>query len=206
MTPFNEAMYDVLQTSRYNRLTGRTTDIRGMVEDAAARLYRFLLERFGNRFLEGTGINTDAVALFFAFCGLITFLIITIVLIRKIKNKKIKPRHVFQDVFEEIINKNKTALEWITVSQKHFDAGEYREAVRYRYIAGLTALHERKIITIKPAKTNAQIAAELFSAAPGLNPFFNMMTDCFHRVWFGVKPLEEGEFQKLSSSVKEMFK
>jgi hypothetical protein len=191
---FDEALYEVLERSRYDRLMGRSFDFRGMVEEAMTRFIEYLLQRFEFGLPEGSGINTDVVAIIFAVIGGLTLVLIIFLIIRRLRFKRRPAYDDFDGIYEEITKRNLTSVGWLSLSQTHADSGRYREAVRYRYIAVLLFLHEKNIIRIYAFKTNAQITNELASAKPSLAAYFAEITDCFHSTWFGFKPLDNTAF------------
>jgi tetrahydromethanopterin S-methyltransferase subunit H len=203
---FDEALYEVLERSKYNRLTGRTLDIRGMTENAIRRFIEFIVNRFNIRMPDGSGVNADVVAAIFAAAGALVLAWAVFFIIRRVKRKRNIMQNDLNGVFDEMAARNLHANDWLKLSQSYYIAGALREAVRYRYIAGLAVLNEKKVIRIKTSVTNAQIARDLNAAAPFLTASFNILTDCFHRCWFGYKNISDGEFNTFSSAVEDLFR
>ena len=202
MTGFDHALSEALQQSKYDRLTGRAFDLQGLIEEALTRFFEFVAGLFNLRLPNGVEINTDVVAIVFAVAGLLALLAITIAIVRRIKRKRLVSAYDLSDVYEEIKQRELTAREWLSVSQKCYGAGQNREAVRYRYIAALIALQEKKIITVRASQTNAQISGELASAAPALSAPFSEIADCFHLAWFGGRAVDSAAFAKFSETVR----
>jgi hypothetical protein len=199
---FFDAMHEVLQQPRYDRLTGRRLDIRAMAEDALVRLIEWLAERFNFSLDIGPGINTDIAAILFAAVGTAVLAVLAIVLIRRIRITK-QPQ-MLTDVVEELVRRNLSPRDWVGLSGQYADNGQMREAVRYRYMAVLANLHMTKMADIKPSKTNAQIAAELKQTTPGLVTGFREVADTFHRAWFGHKTVESQDFDAFAVLVESL--
>lgn len=199
---FEEAMEEVLQQSRYDRLTGRVLDLRETIEDAIIRFLEFIVERLSFNLPDNPNINSDVMAVIFSVAGILALLFLTLYFIRRIRLGRSKTTHEMSDLMAEIAKRSLTAAEWLALSQQHFDKGAKREAVRYRYIASLVALDDKKTIRLHAAATNAQIAGQLAAAAPGLASAFDTTTDCFHRAWFGYKPLDENEYEAFAKAAE----
>jgi hypothetical protein len=205
MNIFDDAMYEVLQKSRYDKLTGRSLDIRGMAEDALVRLVEWVISKFEFNLPDNNNINTNMVAVFFVVAGGIVLMVTAVLIIRNLHNRKKTVKKDLNGVFEEIAKKDLSAREWLALSQDYFNAGTHREAMRYRFIAVLVALNEKRLIRIEASKTNAQILNELVVSAPELVPSFSVITDCFHRSWFGYKTLYDSEFEKIAINTEAIF-
>jgi hypothetical protein len=198
---FDEALYEVLQQPRYDRLAGRALDIRGMIADAVTRVIEFIIDRINIPLPNALGINPRAAAVFFMALGAAAAVTAAFCIIRRMKRNRKGMGHDVSGIMEEIIKRNLTAAQWLELSNRHSLAGETREAVRYRYIAVLAALHDKRVIRIQASKTNKQIMTALLAAKPALASPFAAAVDCFHRVWFGYKEIDEQGFTGFSETV-----
>jgi len=200
---FDEAMYQVLQTRRYDMLTGRRVDIWRVIGEWLERLIINILNRlnlpdFGGESWDG-GIGI--IALVFSVVGAIAVIVAGIVLWRTYKNKRREVRHDLFDIFEELSQKKYTVAELINLSQT---AGDKRISVRYRYIAVLLALDERAIIRISPSATNRIILREIQHTAPALAQSFVQVAEVFHQVWFGYKNVDDTGFENFTEAVSNI--
>jgi LPXTG-motif cell wall-anchored protein len=147
-------------------------------------------------------VNVNMVAVLFVIAGLLALLTAAVFLLRNRKRKE----NDISDVLEEMAQRNYSSGEWLQISQAHAEKSAWRDAVRYRYMAGLAALHEKRIIMIHTAMTNGQIARELDDKVPVLAPSFAYITACFHRAWFGNKPTDGYGFIKFSEAVDDIIR
>lgn len=84
-----------------------------------------------------------------------------------------------------------------TVEQKameYYRQGDYRQGIRFLYIAFLLKLNERNVIRIDKAKTNRQYLNEIlnsdFKACDLVRDFTGAFNDC----WYGNKPIDSQSF------------
>jgi hypothetical protein len=187
---FEDALYEVLQTRRYDRLTGRTRDLQQIVADFIERAIISLLDRLNLMFPQGGG-NTRVIPIIFAAIGGILLLTGIIVLVRMFIHSRRPKTHDLSELFEELVRNKYTVAGLLALSR---EAGCRRIAVRYRYIAALLALNEKEIIRIRPSATNALILRELKVTHPELAKFFADMANLYHWSWFGNKPVDDGNF------------
>jgi len=196
---FYEAMNEVLQTSRYDRLMGR----RGNPEEAFSSWFSELMDRlFGNFSLNiqpsGFSYDLNLISTVFALAGVVILVVAAVVIFRTLRNNNKPEYYSLGDIFEELANNRYTVRQLIELSN---NAAEQRLAIRYRYIAALLALNERQLIEIKPSATNAIIWRQIKSTSPALLPYFECTADAFHLAWFGYKNVNDENYRKFSHAV-----
>ncbi|MEM0963810.1 MAG: DUF4129 domain-containing protein [Bacteroidota bacterium] len=76
--------------------------------------------------------------------------------------------------------------------------GDYREAVRVRYLSVLQALDETGALAWRQDKTNRQYVAEVAQGAPPLAGPFRQATRVFDAVWYGERPVSESRYHRLT--------
>ncbi|MCL2189263.1 MAG: hypothetical protein FWB87_10905 [Defluviitaleaceae bacterium] len=184
---FNDAMNAVLQTRRYDRLTGRTRNLREMIIDQLNRLIDSILNRFDFTLPQGTG-DGRIIPLLFAIVGGILVLASIFVLVRIFLQKRKPKTHDLSDIFEELRNRDYTVSDLLSLSD---NATDRRTAIRYRYIAALLSLNEQALIHISPSATNAVILRQLKQARSDLASPFTDMANTYHLAWYGYKEISD---------------
>ncbi|MCL2498882.1 MAG: hypothetical protein FWE90_00930 [Defluviitaleaceae bacterium] len=187
---FNDALHEVLETRRYDRLMGRTRNLREMIADFIDRHVTALLERLNIAFPQGDG-DADLIPLLFAVIGGVLLAVGVIVFVRTLIRGRKPKIHTLLDLFGELAGKDLTVADLLAMSD---NASDRRLSVRYRYIAALLALDEGNVIRITPSATNALILRELKKHHPALTQPFTVMADTFHLSWFGNKDINDGDF------------
>lgn len=197
---FYEAMSEVLQTSRYDRLMDR------LENNESSNWLRDLLDRiFSGRNIYPTSFNydTNVLTAVFAIAGAIIVIIIAILLYYGLRNTNKPEKHYLGDIFEELANNNYTVAQLVKISD---NASERRTAIRYRYIAALLSLNEREIIEIKPSATNAIIKYQIIQESPNLLPSFECTANTFQYAWFGYKNINDETFYEFVEAVDHLIK
>ncbi|MDR1664564.1 MAG: DUF4129 domain-containing protein [Clostridiales bacterium] len=205
MTPFDGTLREVLNGRKYDRLTGRAVDFGEMVFDFFRRVIAFILDLFNIRLPDGSGYNTNLYAVIFTAAGIIILLAAAGVILRKMmKRRRGNGGGGLSDIFEELARKNYTLDELLKLSDARSAEGHMREAVRFRFIAELVALRDKKILRLNQSKTNAQLLYELTRNAPGLADSFAKTVDFYHAAWFGGKPVTAEKYAGYSALIKKI--
>jgi hypothetical protein len=71
----------------------------------------------------------------------------------------------------------------------------FREALRYLYLALLIELDEKRIISYQNAKTNHQYLKEVNNKASHLRDCFGDMMDLFERKWYGLEECTNEDYR-----------
>jgi len=193
---FDDAMYEVLQTRRYDRLMGRTRDIWEIITDFIDRLINSLLDRINLSFPEGTG-DSRTVSFIFAVVGGVLLAVGLFILARLLWRKYKARPYSLADIFEELTAQNYTVHELIKLSD---DANDQRIAVRYRYIAALLSLNDARVIHITPSATNALIWRGLKQNYPQLATQFYELAQTYHLAWFGYRTIDETAYTQFCAA------
>jgi hypothetical protein len=197
---FQDAMNEVLETSRYDFLTGRRIDIRERLSKIIFDVFEWINENLNINMPSGTNGGTSLIAIIFTVVAVIIIATAAYVMTRAFLRSRIATRHTLHDIFHEI--KNHTVAELLELSRK---AADQRTAVRYKYIAAILSLNERDIIVIDPSATNAIILRQIRNSdSPQLSAPFAQIVEAFHLSWFGHKDLNESICEKLNSAVEKV--
>ncbi len=115
----------------------------------------------------------------YVFIVLLVGLVIFLIIKDYRENKKLEK----VEVFNPFMDASKSKEELARLLEESLAIKDYRQAVRYRYVILLKALHGRKIIRIKPHKTNEDFRTEV--RASGLKGEFHEISVYFDFVWYG---------------------
>lgn len=101
--------------------------------------------------------------------------------------------------------------QWIALARECLAAGDYRRALRAFYLANLSWLGRRDLLTIAPFKSNRDYRRELRRRAPSepLQQAFSDNILAFERTWYGIHAADaeqvnefEQTFQRMKSYVE----
>ncbi|MCL1842268.1 MAG: DUF4129 domain-containing protein [Defluviitaleaceae bacterium] len=196
---FHDAMTEVLETSRYDFLTGRRVDIREIIDELIFRFLLWIFDNFSFEFPQGITENAGMITFIFTIIAAVLVVIAAIILVRVYLRSRVEVSHTLEDIFEEM--RNHTVSELLQLSDS---AENQRVSVRYRYIAAILSLNERDIIVIEPSATNAIILRQIKAAAPEIAADFSKIADGFHLTWFGHKLLSSDDSQKFNLAVNRV--
>jgi len=194
---FYEAMQEVLQTSRYDWLTGRRVDIRTLISEWIVRFFENLFNNINlNIPTPQLGYDFNILSVIFMLVGAILLIVAAVILFRVLMRRRSIEYYDLSDIFEEL--KHHSVSDLVNLSDT---ATDRRFAIRYRYIAALLHLNEEHIIEIRPSATNAKILAQIKETYPSLVPVFEDMADIFHRGWFGYKNISDPVYDNFATAV-----
>ena len=204
MGDFYQAMQEVLQRPRYDVLTGRAVDYQQLIREALLSVVEAVFDAFIN-FLRrlnfavpnAPNYNLQAITtVFLIVTGALLALALfgAVYFLMKRHGRAAKEKASLSNIFDDIANKRFSLADLLKISEEHAKNGQYREAIRHRYIAVLVILNDKQIIRVEKSKTNAQLSSELHSASPALAQSFDNVVDTFHRSWFGLKPVDYQDF------------
>jgi AraC-like DNA-binding protein len=185
---FDEAMQQVLQRRKYDRLMDRAFDFERFVYNLINRVVDWLAENFNFnwRLPEMADYNTNVFTVIFAVVTALCILAVIVWVVWTIRRREKRSR-TMEEIFEELRNKNITLTDLLRESKTYAAKGQHREAVRYAYIAILWRLAEDDIIMLNAYKTNSQLRREVAKNAEHLSRSFKEAVETFNTVWFGHK-------------------
>ena len=193
---FDEALYEVLALRRYDRLMGRSFDIRGFIFERLEWLIQQIVTRLN--FATDVTFNTSVIATVFGVVGIILAATAAAVILRSLFINRRSVSYNLHEVFHELENRSYSVHELISLSDS---IGDERFAVRYRYIAALLILNEKQVIRIEPSATNKLIHEQIKNHAPQLEPLFEQVADVFHLSWFGFKKIGTDGFGLFATTI-----
>jgi hypothetical protein len=121
---------------------------------------------------------------------------------RQPRNRKLRPAESGRAIRLEEIEANLLDTDLERFIQQALQQGDYALAVRLYYLAILKELSLRKLISWKKDKTNRQYLREL-QPSP-LAGAFQEATLIFERVWYGNRPLGEGEYRQIEPKFRHL--
>jgi Ni/Co efflux regulator RcnB len=150
--------------------------------------------------------NSGIVYLFIAFVAIALVLLIVLIIVSLFRSPENTPNPEFKfHIGASYDNIEKANLD--TDLQYALKSGEYKEAVRLRYLMLLRLLNKHKMVIWKKDKTNGNYLREMY----GKKEFdlFRKLTLQFERIWYGEIAITEQEytgiipvFEKIHQSIE----
>ncbi len=196
---FNEAVNEVLENPKYSFLKSETNSyIEFIREKIRNTIKRFLEEK-----LSDTSINKGAsliviIVLLIVFAVIIAWIITRI--IRGFERKK-----PIKNILGEYIDENTTPLSLKEKAVKAVQMGNFREAIRYDYIALLFLLHEKGFIYLEETKTNEEIYNYLRMRNFYLLNDMRICINLFNAIWYGHKRGNQEMYERWTRSFLKLW-
>lgn len=157
------------------------------------------LKRLGGVTVPGNTGEAIAAAL---YTGLILILLLFLILLvrRWVRAKKRKARAPLS--FRNSLKSD--AVDYMRKAEEHAQAGNYREAVRFSFIAGVMLMDARRWIRAEAWKTNREYRDELRETESQAVSSFARSAFLFEQIWYGDKTADEGDYRQISAWLNEL--
>ena len=167
------------------------------------RLRAWFFERVARFFSNRVAANIYTYAWYLFFGILLLFAIILIFrseinAVFKVRDPKVESGPVNWNV-DDIRDRD-----FLRMAGEMAEKGDYRSALRYRYLHLIQLLAAGKLIIWKPDKTNHDYLREL--AGTPVREAFRYMTYLFNYTWYGHFDLDEGTYARAVDSLKSVEK
>ena len=96
-----------------------------------------------------------------------------------------------------------TAARALQQAQNLSTAGDYRNAVRYLYLASLLRLDERGLLRYDRSRTNREYLRSV-DETPELASNLKDVIDVFDEVWYGYQPLDKSSYEHFADRVSDL--
>lgn len=89
---------------------------------------------------------------------------------------------------------------WAAEAQRLAAAGQHRAALRCRHQELVARLVRAGVVADVPARTPAELVAEVAGVRPDLAPRLTELTDVFERTWYGGVPVDAGGYERFRAT------
>jgi Domain of unknown function (DUF4129) len=177
-----------------------------------SRLFDIL---FRNDGAESSGKKSPFPAVRWTFVALLAALAIVVawVIVRLTRPRKTKADAVPTQAARAIqLNDDRVSAadlpeeQWTALGQECLARGEYRLALRAFYLANLSWLGRRGLLTIAPSRSNRDYWRELRRRSPNelVNNAFSENMRAFERVWYGTHAVDAGQVAEFERTFLRM--
>lgn len=191
---FDNTVNKVLSKPGYKHLSGGFPDLINKIKEGLKeKIEAFLNAFFSN--ISDTPKVSEGLSNIFLIIGLLILIIIIIfivVKINKIRDKKVKISEIFGEKLDE-----DTSPESLRVKAMEYNSrGEYREAIRYEFIALLLSMHEKGLLILDETKTGDELYQFLRKNGYGKISAFKVLVNIFNSSWYGRKKYDLELYKK----------
>ncbi|MDP4179669.1 MAG: hypothetical protein Q8942_01105 [Bacillota bacterium] len=160
---------------------------------------RELLDRINppepNLPIKPRGISSGASVVFQFFCILLLLAIVVVgayFLLRKLRSE----RKIKENEDSELLVMLKDPDSVMQQVMEFYSKGDFRQGLRYLYLALLLKLNEQEFIKIDKAKTNKQYLNELYKNEYINYNRVNEFTRIFNKCWYGNRNIDKEKFDR----------
>ncbi|PKM51819.1 MAG: hypothetical protein CVV02_04205 [Firmicutes bacterium HGW-Firmicutes-7] len=138
----------------------------------------------------GATIRTQIIVGLIAITIIIIIIILIIfLLIRRRHKKKVR------SILGEKINKDSTVISFLDKSKFYEEKGEYRQAVRLRFVAALFFLHQAHILYHDYSMTGKEMVTKLKEDKYIAVEDFETITNGFNKIWYSMTEIDVAAFK-----------
>lgn len=92
---------------------------------------------------------------------------------------------------------------WLAEARRAADAGQWRDAIRLAYWAGVYALEERGLWRSDRARTPREYLRQLDTASP-YRSSLTSLTSVFERTWYAGESADEAAYERASKELESL--
>lgn len=190
---FDETIEEILSKIEYRHLSQQYTDIMEKFKEKIISWVESMLEmmNFGSEEITSTAPNISNGIIVIGSILIILIIILIILFMKKMVRKDKKVRKILGEIIDE-----RTTTEGLyEKARKYKDLKEYREALRYSFIALLFQMNESNLLYLDETQTNSEIVSTLRKNNFKDVALFEGAAGLFNKVWYGHKTLNEDTYE-----------
>jgi hypothetical protein len=196
---FDETIRKILNRHEYKHLTGGLGDFIQKIKDILSGWIMRILERtFSN--LSNAPAISDRLSTIFMIIGLLIILLIIVFIIIRI-NKTFDKKTRIGEILGEKIDGRVTPNSLRSRGAVFINKGDFRQAIRFDFIALLLLMHEKNILYLNEAKTGEEICNYLRKNKFEMVTVFKKLVNIFNASWYGHKASDQRLYDEWNSNI-----
>jgi hypothetical protein len=200
---FDNTIHSILNRADYKHLKNSFRDIINNVKDNIKEAISKWIEKRFSSLGEAEAIS-DKLSSAFMIIGILAIVAIIIVIIVKI-NKTFERKRKVREILGEKIDDRTTPASLKQKASSFREAGDFRQAIRYDFIALLLLMHEKNLVYLDESKTNEEIYKYLRKNNFSMSDVFKNLGEMFNSTWYGNKTSGEQNYIKWSNGISLMW-
>lgn len=200
---FDNTIYRIIQRAEYRHLSNRLQDfleaVKGAVSDWIIELFK------GMDFpTPKAPVISDRLSTVFMIIGLLVILAIIIWIVVNV-SKSFEKKARIKEILGERIDEKTTTGSLRSKAAGFLREGDFRQAIRYDFIALLLLMHEKSLLYLDETKTNQEIYHYLkkngFSSLQALEH----LIDTFNTTWYGHRQCDRDRYDMWSNRLGSLW-
>jgi hypothetical protein len=196
---FENTINKILESAKYKHLNNDMIDY---IQNIRQGISQWIQKIIGKTISNISSLNSvsDSVANIFIIIGFLLMLAIVILVIIKV-SKTFERKARIREILGESIN-DKTTPSSLRSAATNFGIKEdFRQAIRYEFIAVLLLMHEKNIIYLDETKTNEEIYKYLNKNKFNNLSSFESLSSAFNSSWYGHRHCDKNSYDKVANTV-----
>jgi len=196
---FENTINKILESPKYKHLNN---DIIDYIQNIRQGISQWIEKIIGRTISNISSLNSvsDSIANILIIIGFLLMLTIVILVIIKV-SKAFERKARIREILGESIN-DKTTPSSLRRAAANFGVKEdFRQAIRYEFIAVLLLMHEKNIIYLDETKTNEEIYKYLKKNKFNNLSSFESLSGAFNSSWYGHRRCDKNSYDKVADTV-----
>lgn len=194
---FDQTIKDILSKPEYKYLSGGLGDFIQRIKDMLGEWFGKILEK---TFSDYPAIS-DRLSTIFMIIGFLIIIVIIVFIIIKV-NKTFDKKTRIKEILGEKIDGRVTPGSLRNKGLGFTKRGDFRQAIRYDFIAVLLLMHEKNILYLDETKTGEEIYNYLIRNRFESVAIFKKLVNIFNSSWYGHKPSDQKLYDEWSSTIE----
>ncbi|MBZ9687226.1 hypothetical protein G9F72_012910 [Clostridium estertheticum] len=196
---FDTTINKILQGSEYKHLKNNLLDFITKIKESISQWIVKIIKKTISNIPSPDSVSNNLANILIIIGLLLIFVIVVIIIVKVCKTFERKSR--IKEILGEKIS-NKTTPSSLRSTAKVFgEKGDFREAIRYDFIAILLLMHEKNIIYLDETKTNEEIYQYLKKNKFTIFSIFEYIINDFNSSWYGHKVYNRETYDKALKSI-----
>lgn len=190
---FDETIEEIINRLEYRHLSKKYIDVMERIKEKIVSWLEAWLDSIdiSNRQITNAAPSISNGIIIIGSVLIILIVIILILYMRKIVKKDKKVRRILGEIIDE-----RTTTEGLYEKARSYkDLKEYREALRYSFIALLFQMNENNLLYLDETQTNSEIISTLKKNNFRETALFEDAANLFNKVWYGHKKINEDIYE-----------
>lgn len=200
---FDSTINKILKGYKYKHLKNPLLDFILQIKDNISRWIMKALKKAFSNIPSPESVSDNLANIFIIIGFLLIFTIVVLIIVKASKTFERKKR--IKEILGEKID-NRTTPSSLRILAASFSAKEdFRQAIRYDFIAILLLMHEKNIVYLDETKTNEEIYIYLKkNKFPNLSVFEYLVND-FNSSWYGHIRCSKETYDKTFQNINLLF-
>jgi len=200
---FDNTVNKILQGFDYRHLKNGIGDLIRKIKDEISKWIEKIISKTISG-ISSKGSISDNLANILIIIGILLFATIIILIIVKV-SKTLEKKVKIKEILGEKIYGKTTPSSLKIVAQDYDAKGDYRQAIRYNFIAILLLMHEKSIVYLDETKTNEEIYKYLKKNKFSMFLEFEYLINAFNFSWYGHRIFDKGTYDKALENINMLW-